>query len=238
MPVSTLLVLAGGLGSRLKSVVHDRPKALAEVAGAPMLEHQLICWGNQGIKNVILMAGIMGDQLEAFVNQEFDQFTKALDMNITVVREATPLGTGGAVHNALSKLKIDGRFIVINADTWLSSGMREMSSLECNAIGVIEMSFPDRYGTVELEGSRVSAFKEKIVGLNRGLINAGIYSLHASVFQKFKTGTVFSLERDILPSLALAGELQAVNLKTDFFDIGVPEDYKRFQEWFVINLKK
>ena len=236
--MSTLFVLAGGAGSRLKPLVKDRPKALADIVGVPMLRHQLDCWSNQGVDDVVLLAGIMGDQIEDFVTQELGKHSKARSISISVIRELLPLGTGGAVLNAISKLRLDGQVIITNADTWLSSGMRDMALMSKNSVGVVQMTRPDRYGTVEFEDSRVVAFREKVAGLKRGFINAGVYSLNANVFRRFIVGSEFSLEQDVLPMLVREGALSAVQLETDFFDIGVPEDYQRFIAWFKSNPTK
>ena len=233
--MTTLFVLAGGLGSRLQSVVSDRPKALAEIAGAPLLHHQLLNWAKQGVGDVVLMAGVMGEQIQTFIDMEFKDRAKDLNMSIQVINEKSPLGTGGAVLNALSELNHEERFLLTNADTWLSSGLTELASRECNSIGIVEMAFPDRYGTVEFDDIGVSAFREKNPGMQSGLINAGLYFLDPAIFNEFLVGTNFSLEKEVLPALVRARNLQAVMLDSDFFDIGIPEDYEIFGEFFLKN---
>ena len=236
--MTKLFVLAGGSGSRLKSLVSDRPKALAEVAGAPLLQHQLLNWSRQGIRDIVLLAGVMGEQIEVFVAKEFKSKAQDLGMNITVINETSPLGTGGAVLNALCALNHRENFLLTNADTWLSSGLSQLASRECNSIGVVDMAFPDRYGTIELDDIGVSAFREKVSGLEAGLINAGLYFLEPRIFQVFPVGVAFSLENDVLPALVRARNLQAVMLDSDFFDIGVPDDYRKFADWFTVKSRK
>jgi NDP-sugar pyrophosphorylase family protein len=222
-----LLVLAGGLGTRLKSVLPDTPKALAPVGGKPFLELQIANWSRQGIRNMAFLVHHQADQIKEFLARAIREGT--FSCSFDVVEEQTLLDTGGAVANAIHALHLSSEFLVTNADTWIGEGIEEMLSGPAPAIGVLKLDDTSRYGRVQLEkaGQSVCSFHEKNGQAELGWINAGIYRFAPQHFSGWQ-GERLSLEREVLPSLAQRGLLHARPLATEFIDIGIPSDYQRF----------
>lgn len=224
-----LLVLAGGFGTRLRPAVADVPKPLAPVMGRPYLGYMLESWRRQGVASFTFLlhhqAGMIIDYLGAA------QGSGALwGATIRTLVEPQPLGTGGALAYAVQELAIKGSFLVANADTWLGGGITELSAAPAPAMAVVGVANSERYGHVRVESNKIAAFEEKQNCSGPGLINAGLYHLHADMFRDWD-GQSFSLERELFPKWVSANRLTAVSLETDFIDIGVPEDYFRFCRW-------
>jgi D-glycero-alpha-D-manno-heptose 1-phosphate guanylyltransferase len=221
-----LLILAGGFGTRLKSVLDaNTPKPMAPVGDTVFLEHQLINWKMQGVNKFIFLLYYNSDVIIKFVERIKDTVLK--NCSIDFVVEEIPLDTGGAIVNAIKNLNISTDFFVINADTWLKSGIEQMLNSKSPAIGVIQVNDISRYGIVEFnDDGFVSNFSEKKNGC-KGWVNAGIMHLSPENFDLTNTGK-FSLEKDLLPSLVEKKYLKAIKLDTSFIDIGVPIDYFNF----------
>ena len=122
----TVLILAGGLGTRLKSVVHDRPKALAETAGVPFLLIQLKWLSQQGFQNIVLLTGHQSDQIASYVGDG-----TSLDVTVKIVCEQAPLGTGGAVINALKELTLSEEFVLVNGDSIAEVNLKKFCKVYC-----------------------------------------------------------------------------------------------------------
>lgn len=224
-----LLVLAGGFGSRLKSVVSNLPKSLAPIGNNPFLYLQLENWIQQGVIEFTFLLHHHADQVIRFL--ESHSSTLLRTCRIETIVESTPLGTGGAIANAIVKLGITEDFMVANADTWLGAGVSDISRALSPAIAVVDVIDAGRYGSVEIdEYNHVRSFKEKNINCVPGLINAGLYRLSPDLFNKWD-GKPFSLESDLLPDLVQSYNLTAVRLTADFIDIGIPVDYYRFCDW-------
>jgi D-glycero-alpha-D-manno-heptose 1-phosphate guanylyltransferase len=224
-----LLVLAGGFGRRLRSAVSEVPKPLAPVIGQPYLHYQIENWVDQGITQLAFLLHYEADLIEAFLEEQQKQ-KKFRSCKIRTVKESQPLGTGGAVAFAVQQLGLAGSFLVANADTWLSNGIKKVFDTDMPAMATVWVENSERYGSVQIEENKVVAFEEKQNSSGPGLINAGLYHLHANLFQGWN-GRPFSLERELFPKLANEGRLKFVSLETDFIDIGVPEDYFRLCRW-------
>ena len=225
-----LLVLAGGFGSRLRSVVSDLPKPLAPINGKPFLGFQLDNWVSQGITEFVFLlhyeANLIIEFLKAWNDIEINQ-----DIGMKFVIEDMPLGTGGSVANAVHALNFTSDFLVINADTWLGSGIQELAHASAPAISVIKVPNAKRYGTILFdEACCVTSFIEKVTSEKPGWINAGLSRLHPKIFASWN-GAETSLEADYFPSLVKESCLIAVPLQDNFIDIGIPEDYHRFCKW-------
>jgi NDP-sugar pyrophosphorylase family protein len=224
-----LLVLAGGFGTRLQSVVSATPKALAPVGEVPFLKIQLENWIHQGIRSFVFLLHHQADQVTGFVESVKGGLLK--DCKVKSLIEPTPMDTGGAVAYAVRELDLDGEFLVTNADTWLGSGIRDLSGSHAPAIALVRLDDSSRYGQVKFDNSnRVTAFTEKNAQIVPGWINAGLYRLGADLFRNWD-GARFSLERRTFPELVQRCELRAVVIGTDFIDIGIPEDYRQFCRW-------
>jgi NDP-sugar pyrophosphorylase family protein len=231
MPGAELIVLAGGLGTRLRPAVPDLPKPLAPVAGHPFLHHQLANWLAQGITSMTFLLQHQADVIESFLDAERSSGHLA-DVRVRTVIEPQPLGTGGCVAHAVRKLQLSGSFLVANADTWLGSGIAELCAADDAArMVVVAVEDSGRYGAVRLEDADVvAAFEEKREHAGPGWINAGLYRLPADLFGDWD-GQPFSLERELFPRLVAKRRLAAVRLHAAFIDIGVPTDYFRFNRW-------
>jgi len=220
------IVLVGGLGTRLRSVVADLPKPLAPVAGRPFLAHLLDQMASAGLRRVILATGYRAEQVEQSIGSRW------AGMDIVYSREHEPLGTGGAVRLAARQLLGTGVHLA-NGDTFLRYRPRalERHVLDAGAsLGVALAHVPDvaRYGAVETIAGRVAAFREK-GGHGPGLINAGSYFLSADGVDALPADSSYSFETAVLLPLVATGGVVALTETQDFIDIGVPEDYARAQ---------
>lgn len=222
----TCIVLAGGLGTRLKSAVPDLPKCLAPVGARPFLEIQLQSLARQGFTRFVLSLGHQADLVQAAVGRF------RVDAAIECIVESAPLGTGGAVAFAMREAGL-AEAAVVNGDTFLDADLAAMLQPLQRGAGeqfrMATIAVPDRarFGGVALDGSVVTAFVEKGHG-GPGLINAGLYRLHVDAFAGFAPGTAFSMETQVMPALLPRRALRAATLQGAFIDIGVPEDYHRF----------
>jgi D-glycero-alpha-D-manno-heptose 1-phosphate guanylyltransferase len=222
------VLLVGGMGTRLRSVVPSTPKPLAAVGGKSFLELLVRQLRNQGIRRLIMCSGYLADQIE---NKFGDG--SAWDVAITYSREPQPLGTAGAIKLAEAHLKEDSLFLVMNGDSFLEIDFgrlirahREHNALATMAIVPVENA--GRYGTVRVDsGTRVTGFAEKTGADVSGLINAGVYVFDRSIFAHISEGTT-SLERDVFPCILDRG-VYAIEQRGIFIDIGTPEDYARAQ---------
>lgn len=225
-----LLVLAGGFGTRLKPAVADVPKVLAPIGKVPFLQLQIEHWLNQGIRDFTFLLHHQAEQIIAFLQTE--QHNGLLkNTEVDWVVEPTPMDTGGAVAHAVKQLGLDGDFLLTNADTWLGHGIREMVESAAPAMAVVNVLSVSRYGQVHFDQQNiVRSFAEKNPNATEGWINAGLCQLSADLFKDWDEQP-FSLERDLFARLVKNQNLKAVALRTEFIDIGVPDDYHRFCDW-------
>jgi NDP-sugar pyrophosphorylase family protein len=225
-----LLVLAGGLGTRLRSVISDVPKSLAPVGDFPFLQLQLEHWLAQGLREFTFLLHHQADLIIAFLQEhQVDGLLK--DCQVDWLIEPVPMDTGGAVAHAVKTLDLKDDFLMTNADTWLGGGIYEMVQSAAPAMAVVNLADVSRYGQVHFAHTmRVTAFAEKNGQSAAGWINAGLYHLNAEFFKNWD-GQPFSLERDLFSKLVQSRRLTAVPLQTDFIDIGVPADYHHFCRW-------
>jgi D-glycero-alpha-D-manno-heptose 1-phosphate guanylyltransferase len=225
------IILAGGMGSRLSSVLRGVPKPMAPVAGRPFLEWLLADLGSQGFERVILSVGYRYNQISQHFQKNF------AGMELCYAIEDQPLGTGGAIRNSQALTRGE-RFFVINGDTLVRLKYRDMirqhelNIKTCEGCSLtFAVAYQDdvsRYGRVLLEQDEVLGFEEK-GRTGAGWINAGVYLLEQSFTWPQELGCSFSFEREVLgPHLRTLrpGIFRALDY---FVDIGVPEDLKRAQ---------
>ena len=230
-----LLVLAGGFGTRLQSVLPHTPKALAPVGRVPFLTLQLENWFAQGIRSFVFLLHHQADQITDFLDTLKNGLLK--DCEVVCLVEPTPMDTGGAVAYTIRELGLDGDFLVTNADTWLGAGVQELTASRAPAMAVTRLEDSSRYGRVQFDdSSRITAFTEKNALCAPGWINAGLCLLRTDTFNDWD-GARFSLERKLFPELVQRGELRAVIIESDFIDIGIPGDYQRFCRWIEVGRK-
>jgi D-glycero-alpha-D-manno-heptose 1-phosphate guanylyltransferase len=220
-------VLCGGFGTRLRSVLSDRPKSMAPVSGVPFLELLLRQVSEQGVPEAVLGTGYMAEQIE-------DHFRDgaALGMQIRYSRESEPLGTGGAAK--LAEPFLSDPVVVLNGDSYVDWNLDAISELlerkNADAVMVLQR-VPDiaRYGSVAIDSDgRVTEFVEKGSRAGAGLINAGVYLLRKGIVTNLPEKQATSLEREVFPKMP-AGKLYGLVTEGIFIDIGIPEDLERAQ---------
>lgn len=216
------LILCGGFGTRLRPVIGESQKAVAEVAGKPFLELVVRELRRAGIGRLVFCTHYKSQQVEQVV----DGLRGDVSLNLQVVREPEPLGTGGAIVHAVRELDLQGQFLVLNADTYLdSSAYRGAALAPSPALLVTRVDDCTRYGAVQVDDTmRVLSLQEKGTA-GPGLISAGVYSLSAADLADF-TVQPLSMERDVLPSLVAASRLRAVLYEGPFVDIGTPDSLR------------
>ena len=219
------IILAGGLGTRLRERVPDLPKCLANVGGRPFLYYIINNLQKQHIKKFIFSLGYKSELILEYLNNNF----KHLDFSYVV--EKLPLGTGGAIRLALEKA-IGNYVIVTNGDTLFKGDFSSIYQTHINncadcTVVTKKMSDFDRYGKIEIdEKNKIKTFSEK--GMYKdGLINAGTYLINKTLFQQQISQEVFSFERNYLESNTNKLNFFSHETHGYFVDIGVPEDYEK-----------
>ena len=215
------IILAGGLGTRLRGVIGEIPKCMAPVDGKPFLQYQLEWLSRFDIGHVVLSVGYLREKVMDFVQSREWPFA------ISYAVEKEPLGTGGGIRLALSKCK-GNQVFVLNGDTFYNVDLAALTFTAPVTLALKPMRDFDRYGAVDWDGDLVTLFQEK-KHCAEGLINGGVYAIDRSQLDLSLFPKKFSFEQDVLEPLAgyglVAGEVQ----EGYFIDIGVPEDYARAQ---------
>ncbi|HBC07697.1 MAG TPA: hypothetical protein DC046_08965 [Rhodospirillaceae bacterium] len=227
--MSDAIILAGGFGTRLRPLVNDRPKPLALVHGKPFLDHQLAWAAASGVERVILTVHHMADQII-----EFARSRDRCPIPIEIVHEHTPLGTGGAVKNAIQAASLTGDVVIMNGDTYYNFPLRPiLDSHEPGrfpiTMAIAQVDNCARYGKVECTGTRVDGFSQATGDAERGLVNCGLYIVSSEIMRESPEGQ-FSIERDFFPGMAQRSLICAfvVHEHPPFTDIGTPESYRAF----------
>lgn len=230
-----ILILCGGLGTRLRAVVSDRPKPMAEVEGRPFLEilvENLLC---QGFRKIIFCTGHLGDQIEKY----FTKHPYAKNAEFQFVREEKLLGTGGAIKNAFKLVK-SAHFFVINGDTASRINFSDMYACHINkrlplSIALVERRLSNGQGNVLLaKNGVISSFVEDFKKNMNGFSNAGCYVMSKDIEKFFPVQDTFSLERDMFPKLI--GKSYGFVFDGKFLDIGTPERYSLARQGFLTNV--
>lgn len=223
------IILAGGLGTRLRDAVPNVPKPLALVNGEPFLSLVMRNLRRNGVDEVILSIGHMGEMIRETYGDNFE------GARIIYSEESSPLGTGGALRKSTA-LTPDEPALALNGDTYLdidhSAIMRaHLAGGSKITIALKEVADTKRFGKVDVENGRVISFREK-GGHGPGLINAGVYVISPGLFDGFSRIPPFSFETDFLPERLTALRPACFITQGAFIDIGAPEDYRRAQEFF------
>jgi NDP-sugar pyrophosphorylase family protein len=222
------VLLVGGLGTRLRSVVPFAPKPLASVGDRPFLELLVRQLGYQGSRRLVMCTGYRGQDIE----NEFRD-GRALDVAIEYSREVHPMGTAGAVKLAEPLLRGEPDILVMNGDSFTEIDLTQLVDFHRGSggiatIAVLQLNDKERYGTVRVApGGRVTGFTEKSDSDSSGLVNAGIYVFDRRIFDYIPDGPA-SLERDVFPRILDQG-VYALEQHGVFVDIGTPDDYERAQ---------
>jgi NDP-sugar pyrophosphorylase family protein len=224
------IVLAGGMGTRLRGAVPDRPKVLATVRGRPFLTHLLDQLSAAKIENAVISTGYMADMVEAQIGTTYS------GLAVSYSREMEPLGTGGAVRLALDKTASDP-VLVLNGDSFCEFQLDDLLQFhqDIKARATILLTRVDniaRFGRVETDAQdKVVRFEEKDGSQVPGWINAGVYLLNRDVLNGLPTDQSISMEKEIFPMLISHG-LHAFRGGGKFLDIGTPESYAEAERFF------
>ncbi len=225
--ISSAIILAGGLGTRLRSVVNDLPKCMAPVAGKPFLKYVIDELLQQGVTDFIFSVGYMRESIIEFVHDEYPH----LEAEFAIEQE--PLGTGGGIQLAASLAKEKNVF-VLNGDTLFKVNLKNLSDHHYARQAACTLSLKpmqqfDRYGVVELnEQQHIISFKEKQF-YETGLINGGVYALNVNQFTSLPFPDKFSFENDYLEVYYQQQDMFGFVSEGYFIDIGIPQDYQRAQ---------
>lgn len=218
-----VVVLAGGLGTRLRSVIPDMPKVLAPVNGRPYLDFLLDWLAGSGVKRVVLCLGYLAEHVQAHLRG-----SPRDDLAIDIVVEPEPAGTAGALRHAHAVLRSDP-VMVVNGDSFIDGDLHaflvdHLSAGVAVSVLCARVADASRYGQVELDTDGfVQRFVEKDPSATgAGLINAGIYLFDRPVIAEIVDSGAASLERDVFPGLAARG-MRGHSTDGTFLDIGTPE---------------
>ena len=230
------LILAGGVGTRLRPLSCTRPKLLFPVLNKPLLDWTLERLAESGVKEVILAVNYMA---EAFI-QRYGK--SRYGMKISYSKEEKPLRTGGPIKKAEEMIGREKPFFVLNGDILTKIDYAELLERHekkdaIATIALYKVEDPSRYGTVKLtENHRVTQFEEKASREKApsNLINAGIYVLDPKIFDYIPSGRPVSIEHEIFPRLANEGKLYGHGFKEFWIDIGKPEDYLK-ANWLLLD---
>lgn len=223
-----MLILAGGFGSRLRSVVSKVPKPMAPVGGRPFLEYLLDHWVDEGIRRFRLSTGYLAEVIESYFG---DSYRGA---SVEYIHEKSPLGTGGALRLALGIAHWSNDLaIVANGDTWFPVSLEQLSADSARqktpvTLAIKSMAENSRYGGVSLDkDGKIISFGLRAEG--SCLINGGCYLMDTQEIKDelSRMPVNFSLESDFLASYAARGCVGSSLQSQPFLDIGIPDDYRR-----------
>ncbi|MEJ7611753.1 MAG: nucleotidyltransferase family protein [Ferruginibacter sp.] len=225
MQIKECIILAGGLGTRLRSEVPDLPKCLAPVAGKPFLHWVIRHLLSQKVETFIFSVGYMHEKTEAFIAKEYP------GLPVKFSAETTPLGTGGAIKFAFRQCS-GSDVMAVNGDTLFETDHDRLMyyHLENNAactLALKPVTDSDRYGSVETdERGNIISFREKTF-IRAGLINGGVYLLNRQRFEDAGLPEIFSFEKDYLEKSVGAQKMIGVRDDGYFIDIGIPADLEK-----------
>lgn len=226
-PVTEAIILAGGLGTRLREAVPDLPKCMAPVAGKPFLSYVIDALRMQGICYFVFSLGYKWEVVEAYLKEQYPT------LSYTNVVEQIPLGTGGAIQLAMQSCNTE-QVLIANGDTLFKIDLTMMvqthfdKQSQCT-LALKPMQNFDRYGVVQINAiGRVDSFQEKQF-YQEGLINGGIYLLDTKAFSEKKLPERFSFEKDYLEKYTSEGRFYGSVQQGYFIDIGIPADFEKAQ---------
>ncbi len=225
-----VLILVGGLGTRLRASIGPTPKPMASVAGRPFVEYLLLQLRRDGFQEVIMLAGFGATVLHRY-------FGDGRDWGISIAYSNEPerLGTAGAVRHSLPMLE-GQQFLVMNGDSFFDIPLLDLiaahTATPLNGIAstatlaLARSSETERFGSVELgAANQVTRFREKVTTRGEGLINAGVYVLERATIEAIPPARTVSLEHEVFPGLINRG-LRGIEMRGTFLDIGIPQAYE------------
>jgi len=229
--VSTAIILAGGLGTRLRSEVPDLPKPMAPINGRPFLSYLMDYWIGQGVCRIILSVGYKSHAIQDYYGDCYKD--AALEYSV----EETLLGTGGGLLWSLRKLQDEKNILVLNGDTFFAvdmAGLKKSHESTCSDVtmALLDVADNDRYGGVSMDqDGHVMSLDSSREGATNRRVNGGVYLMSRHLFEGCDASALpqrCSLEDELFPTWLNSGESVSGYLSSGMFiDIGVPEDYKR-----------
>lgn len=224
-------ILAGGAGTRLSSILGDRPKALAPVLDRPFIYYLLDQLQEAGVKLAILCTGVGA----AEIKNELGPWYR--DIKLVYSEETSPLGTGGSLRAALPYFNSES-VLVLNGDSYCGTPLKnfihwyEDLKIEAGML-LARTENPSRFGSVScLNSGRIAAFNEKITGWKNNWVNAGVYLFSKNLLSSLPENKTLSLERQLFPEWARDRRLWGFPVKSSFIDIGTPESFALAQDFF------
>jgi D-glycero-alpha-D-manno-heptose 1-phosphate guanylyltransferase len=234
--INTAVILAGGLGSRLKTVLGDRPKPLVDIAGRPFLEHLFKYWKHQGIEHFVLSVGYRHNKIIEYFGNSYE------GCSLEYVVESKPLGTGGGLLLCQHQFKFNEPFLLLNGDTFFPVDMvslqNQIKKYDADWVfSLFQNTDNNRYLALKLDGNGKILIGEKIKKEQSNNIvqwfNGGVYCVHPralSPFMDIKTELSLSLETDLVPiCYQLAQKIYGLKCSAPFIDIGTLDDFNRAQ---------
>lgn len=225
--IKEAIILAGGMGTRLKSIITEIPKPMAPVGSRPFLEIILDNLSDQGIEHVILSVGYKHEVISNHFGNRY------ADIKIDYAIEIEPLGTGGAVSLALDQLD-SNQFFMMNGDTLFDVNLQALSNFHKKnqsdiSIALKPVSNQNRYGLVRVDSnSKIVEFAEK-QPIDKGLINGGIYATSKTFIESLSLPTKYSWEKEVLEKQTSLARMYGYETDSYFIDIGIPSDYSKAQ---------
>ena len=232
--IKEAIILAGGFGTRLQSVVSDVPKPMAPVNNEPFLNYLLSYLSHYGIKKVIVSTGYLEEKIREYYEAKNNSWK---NITLTYSHEKTPLGTGGAIRQAIEQC--EGEYVLaVNGDSFFDVDLNDLFEKHTkysaqHTLALRQVPNASRYGAVETTDNRIIKFKEKEEGQKPGTINGGIYILKKEDFIKTTEAEInFSIERDFFEKQLTQQHIYGFEYTGQFIDIGTPEDFTRAQDEF------
>ncbi len=227
-----VVILAGGFGTRLQTVVNNVPKPMAPINGKPFLDYLLKYVSYYGIKKVVLSVGYLSEKIIAHYGSNYN------GLEIAYAIEKEPLGTGGGIKKALEQCT-SSEVLVLNGDSFFDINLRSFYNAHSDALSdcsltLRHLSNAARYGTITLdEFDLIEDFKEKNGEDKAGIINAGVYIVNRQTYnEETPKHKNFSIEKDFFEKKINKLKIHGFTYNGYFIDIGIPEDYKKAQHDF------
>jgi D-glycero-alpha-D-manno-heptose 1-phosphate guanylyltransferase len=223
--MSSAIILVGGLGTRLRSVVTNVPKPMAPINGKPFLEHLMYYWISQGVDHFILASGYLSEIITNYFGNSY------MGCKIDYSIEDNPLGTGGALFLASKYIRDEEHFVLLNGDTFFKVKLNEILSLAINknsdwTLSLTKTDDPSRYMGINIDNhGKILSLDNKLVS---NIVNGGVYVVRTKSLFDFNhaPGLPISLEYDVLPEAIHKGQRCIGRICNDVFvDIGIPQDY-------------
>jgi D-glycero-alpha-D-manno-heptose 1-phosphate guanylyltransferase len=225
-----VVILCGGMGKRLQSVINDRPKPMAQIGDRSFLDILIEYIAGFGLRRFILCAGYKADFISNYYKDKYH------DLEIVISIESEPLGTAGAIKNAQKHIKSDV-FLALNGDSFCEVDLREFAKFHINKNAFISMVLVDiddisDCGSVEInKDMRIISFIEKLLTVKSGLVNGGIYFFNKDILKCIPKGITYSIEYEIFPKVLDNGIYGYISTGK-FIDIGTPQRYTQARDYF------